>query len=528
MQPVAPVTVAVGILQHYGWLSLAPALVAIILALWTKRVVESLLTGIAVGAWVLDYHTGGWLHSLLYFVPNALKAIAGHPATEALKGLGMTKDADRGALILSVFLIGSFMTILDKSGGALHFAETVTHRIKKEVGALLTAWLVGLSIFTSAYFSILVTGTLMRPIFDRLKISREKLSFYCDGMSAPTKALLPISGWIAYMSILVEENIPTVGPGNGLIGFVQTMPYNLYCWAMMFFILLLSFKWIPDFGPMRAAERRVKGQGLIHKEGSKPMIDPKVEAASQALSRKGTTSDMFVPLICSVFTLLFLGMWNGWFKKWYPDLPKVDISTIQIMNLAFTVGIIVALIKYLKKGLMKFAEFMDLVIEGGKAVMIGAVIIIMAVTLGDMMKAPSPEGLGTAAFIVETVKPYLAAQWIPFLTFLISCLISFATGTSWGTWAIMMPVSVPLAIAAGLNPFLVAGAVLSGGAFGDHCSPISDTTVLSSLAANTDHLEHVRTQLPYAVTVGVLCLVGYLLIGFLTPAVVSPIPPVAF
>lgn len=498
---------------HYGWMSIFPIAVTIVLSLTTKRVIESLLAGIALITVVLDSQANSFVHSILYLIPNTFSAIAGHAAVAPLKGVGLAKDPGRGLLLMSIILLGSFVSILDKSGGAYDFAERITKKIKTETGALLTAMVIGLSVFTSAYFSILILGTMMRPIFDQMKISREKLAFYCDGMSAPTKAFLPFSGWIAFMVVLIEQNIPEAKALGGVQAFMKTMPFNFYCIGTMLFILLLSLGLLPDFGPMKKAELRVKKQDLIHLPGSKPMIDPKIEESSRQEMRKGSMWDMFIPLLVSVLALFILGMWDSFLAGWFPALPKIGIKSLEVMNVAFTLGILTALIKYVSKKLMTFSEYMDLAIEGGKSALIGAFIIVLAITLGDLMQAQAPEGLGTAAFLVETLTPLIVASWIPAITFLVSAIMSFATGTSWGTWAIMMPVSVPLAISFGMNPFLVVAAVLSGGTFGDHCGPISDTTVLSSIASNTDHIQHVKTQIPYALTVASFAFVGYVLLG---------------
>ena len=183
---------------HYGWFSVFPIAVTIILSLVTKRVIESLLAGIALITVVTDSQINGFLHSILYLIPNTFSAIAGHAAVEPLKGVGLAKDPGRGLLLISIILLGSFVSVLDKSGGAYDFAERITKKIKTQTGTLLTAMAIGLSVFTSAYFSILILGTMMRPIFDKMKISREKLAFYCDGLSAPTKAFLPFSGWVFF------------------------------------------------------------------------------------------------------------------------------------------------------------------------------------------------------------------------------------------------------------------------------------------------------------------------------------------
>ncbi len=502
--------------EHHSWFSILPAALAIILAIKTRRVIESALCGIGLGAAIIDYHSNGFIHSVCYCIPNALMALAGHAATSTLKGIGLTKDPSRAQLFIGVLLLGAFITVIEKSGGCQAFAQRSTKHIRGERGALLTCMALGLSIFTSAFFGILVPGTAMKPIFDRLKISREKLAYYIDSTSAPTKALIPVSGWVAFMMQQIEENVPSIKAGEGFVGFLRTMRFNFYCWAVIGFTLLLSLQMIPDFGPMKEAERRVKKDGFLHKPGSTPMIDPKIEERAMHHVRNGGLSDMVVPLVISTLVMFALGMWDGPIVRRYPSLSKTGVESMTGMSMAFAVGLLVAMIQYASKKLMTVREFLEFAMEGAKSPIIGAIMILVAVTLADLMRASVPEGLGTAAFIVQISKPYLAHAWIPALTFLVSALLSFSMGTSWGVWAMMMPISVPLAMAAGMNPFVTAGAVLSGGAFGDHCSPISDTAVLSSLAANTDHLEHIRTQLPYALVTAAFAFLGYIFLGYFT------------
>lgn len=498
-----------------GFLSILPPLITIVLALWTKRVIESLLAGLAFAAWAMDDMAHGFWHSLLYFIPNTFSVIAGHPATETLKGIGIVKDAGRGQLLIFIVLLGSFMTVLDHGGGAIDFAKRATKYIRNKASALCTSWLIGLSIFTSAYFSILVNGTIMRPIFDRFKMSREKLAFYCHAMSVPTKAFLPISGWIAYMVTLIEENVPGVEKGAGLGAFVHTMPYNFYCWMMPLFVLFLAFGWIREFGPMRRAELRVSRDGLLHKPGSEPMVSEEHEQKIAAMKKQGHMGDMLIPVAASVLLLLVLGMWNYMNDHMGLGLPKLTLDTPTILNVGFGGGILIAFFQYTSKNLMKPGEFLDHVVKGGQSVIVGAFIIIMAVTLGDVLKAAPPEGLGTAAYIVEVTRPYIIPSMVPVMVFIIGALISFATGTSWGTWALMMPIAMPIAVAAGVNPYLTAAAVLSGGAFGDQCGPISDTSVLSALAANTNLIEHIRTQLPYALVAATVAASAFVMAGMM-------------
>lgn len=504
---------SVSLAESYGWLSLLPPLMTIILALWTKRVVESLFIGIAACAWVIDFSTHGMLHSFLYAIPNIFTTLAGHPTTEALQGIGLSKDPGRSQLIIFIILLGSFITVLDYGGGALDFAKRATNLIKTKTEALLVTAVLGFSIFTSAYFCILVTGTVMRPICDRLKISREKLAFYCDATSAPSKAWLPISGWIAFMVTLITENIPAEPGASGITMFIKTMPYNYYCLLTPVFIFLLSMRWIPDFGPMKAAEIRVES-GVLHKPGTKPMVSEDDEAIQAKLRKNGHVLDMAIPLLVSVVAMLVLGMWNAVSEQFSLGWPKIGMGTITVLNVSFFLGIMTALVQYVGKGLMKAKEFLDHVIDGGKSAVIGAMIIMMAITLGDLLKALPPEGLGTARFIVEITESFIVPSLLPAMVFLIASMMSFATGSSWGTWAIMMPIGIPIALTAGVDPFVTTAAILSGGAFGDQCSPISDTTILSSLSGNVDHLQHVRTQVPYAVAVGAVALVAYLITGF--------------
>lgn len=499
-------------LTTLGWISILPPIVTIVMALKTKRVIESLFVGIMLCAFILDAHNKGFVHSLIYGIPQTFDQIAGHPEGNGLEGVGLLKDASRPQLLIFIVLLGAFMNLLDVSGGAVDFAKRATKYIRSKTSAILVSCVIGFSIFTSAYFCILVNGTIMRPIFDRLKISREKLAFLADAMSAPTKAWLPISGWIAYMLGLIKSNVPGITGDNVMTTFISTMPYNFYCWMMPIFCILLAFKIIPDFGSMRAAEKRVES-GVLHKPGSLPMIDEEKEAQKASLKKSGRVSDMFIPLLVSVASMLVFGMWNKLNDQFGLGLPKLEMSTDTILDICFFLGILVAFVLFVGRKLMTTKEFMEHTMKGAEGSIFTTMIIVLALTLGDLIKALPPEGLGTAQFIVASTKPFIIPALLPAMIFLISAVISFATGTSWGTWALMMPIGVPLAISAGVDPIVTTAAVLSGGAFGDHCGPISDTCVLASVAVNVDHLEHVRTQIPYAVAVGIVAFFAFLVTG---------------
>ncbi len=503
-------------LTSLGIISLVPPIFTVVMALWTKRAVESLFAGIAMCAWCIDYSANGLSHSLLYAIPNTFTTLAGHPTGTGQLGIGIIKNTSRAQIVIFVLLLGSFMTVLDYGGGAMDFARKATKYIKTQTSAFLISMAIGFSIFTSAFFCILVTATVMQPIFDRLKISREKLAYFCDSQSAPSKAWLPISGWIAYMVLLIEENIPSVGHGNGMSGFVHTMPYNFYCMFTPIFMFLLSIGVIKDFGPMKVAEHRVRVLGLLHKPGATPMIDESKKAVEASHKKDGHLLDMFVPLGSSVIFLLVYSLWNFAIQQMGVNLPKINMATDVALNVGFIIGLVVAFFQYTYKNrLMKPKEFLDHVVEGSKSSITGGIIIMMAFTLGDLLKAPPTEGLGTANYIVTIASPFIIPSLLPAMTFAIGAILSFCIGTSWGTWALMMPIVMPIALATGVNPFLTAAAVLSGGAFGDHCGPIADTNVLSSLASNVNHIEHVRTQVPYAIVVATFAMIAFVTAGIM-------------
>lgn len=486
-------------LTHYGFVTLIPAIFALTLAIYSKRVIESLLAGIFTAAFIIDLNTNGFVHSVLYSITNTFKAIAGHAGGDGLRGVGLARSAGRGEIILVVLILGAFITILEKSGGAYAFGEWISSKIKTKKGAQNAAAIMGCSLFTSAYFSSLATGTVFRPMYDKMKISREKLAFILDSTSAPINTLVPISGWVAYMGALMVDNIPTVD--DPIKGLVATIPFNFYCIVLLVFVFLLANGVIKDYGPMKEAEKKLSMSKENQKEFDKSSI------------KNGKVSDMLLPLGVSVLILFVLGLWN------YTLVPFLEVSSVslggnQMLILSFSIGMIIAFFKYTSSKIMTVSEFLNISLEGSKSAIIGGMIIILAVTLGDLMRASAPEGLGTAQYIGELAQN-MPAQIVPFLVFIIGSAMGFAMGTSWGVWGMLMPIAIPLTLSIGGNPFLAAAAVLSGGTFGDHCSPISDTTIMSSIGAGCDHMDHVTTQIPYALTAAGAASILFLIIGFI-------------
>lgn len=492
---------------HYGIISILPAILALGLAIWSKRVIESLMIGIFSGAMIIDANTNGIGHAILYGITNLFKAIAGHPANSdlGLRGMGLIRSQGRADTVLVVLLLGAFITILDKSGGAFAFGEWVSSKVKTKKGAQNATALMGCSLFTSAYFSSLATGTVFRPIYDKMNISREKLGFILDSTSAPINTLIPISGWVAYMGALMVDNIP--GVTDPMKGLVATIPFNFYCIVILIIVFLVANDKIKDFGPMKKAEERAQKQGNLENKGQE-------EIAATTEVRNGSVSDMVWPLGISVFMLIVLGLWNYTIANFF-HVGKVPLDGNKMLIVSFMLGIIVAFIKYTSSKLMTAKEFLDEIIEGTKSAIIGGMIIILAVTLGDMLRAQAPEGLGAAQYLGDVAGSIIPKGIVPFAVFLLSSFMGFSMGTSWGVWGMMMPIAIPLTLATGGNPYVAAAAVLSGGTFGDHCSPISDTTIMASIGAGSEHMDHVNTQLPYALLAAGIASICFLIAGFI-------------
>lgn len=492
-------------MNDFGAWSLLPPCMAIILAIATRRVVLSLLGGLTVAAFILLLTEHSFLWSLLAIIPKTFSLIAGHaPDPEAgLRGIGMLRGADLTLVVIMIMLLGGFSAVLEATGGARAFSHAIVRRVKSVRGAQLAAAVMGCSLFTSAYFSALATGSVFRPIFDRLAIPRVKLAFIVDATAAPINTLVPISGWIAFMILLMHDNFP--GNPDGFETLLATIPFNLYAWAIVLFVFINAMGWIPDFGPMRRAKTEL-GQD-----------DGSADETEQASCNNASALQMILPLGVSLILIVVLGLWNYVLAS--PNLglgwTKLPLNGNEILILAFGAGILASAVMAFAARLMPPTAFLDALIVGCKQTLIPSMIIVLAITMGDLCRAQAPEGLGTANYLANLLGGALPVALLPATCFLLAAITSFSTGTSWGTWGILIPLAIPLAMADGGNLFLVAGAVISGGCFGDHCSPISDTTVMSSLGAGVEHTDHVNTQLPYALSVGAICLALFTSLGFM-------------
>ncbi len=459
-----------------GVLSLLPPLIAITLAFISKEVYSSLFVGLLTGMCVYVFSTGG---TVLQVVTYAFDMIA-------------AKIGENGYMIIFLVLLGSLVVIVTRSGGSNAYGQWAGKRIKSKVGAKLATAVLGLLIFVDDGFNCLTVGTVMRPITDKCKISREKLAYLLDATAAPICIIAPISSWAVAVASEVEE-------AGGLNAFIRTIPYNLYAIltiVMVFFLSVTDF----DFGPMKKAEEVRFGE---------PMDEQKEEAAA----KKGTVADLVAPLltliVCSILGMAYVG---GYFDG-RSFAEAIGENPTAGLTLGTFAALVVAMVLYIPRGLMSLQVFMTGVIDGIKTMIPALMILILAWSLGGVCR----EMIGTGLFVSHFVTTAnLSLKLLPAIVFAVAAFLSFSMGTAWGTFGILLPIVSMICVgtegAAVLIPAL--GATLAGSVYGDHCSPISDTTILASTGAQCEHLRHVETQLPYATVVAAVCFAGYLVAGF--------------
>jgi len=490
----------------YGWLSILPPILAIGLAIATRQVILSLFAGVWIG-WVIV--AGG----------NPLAGTA-ESITCLIDVFGETWQT---RVILFTLLMGSLLILMQKSGGIDGFVGWVSRWqwAHTRRGAQLMAAVTGLGVFIESTITCLVVGTVSRPLFDRLRISREKLAYICDSTSAPVCILLPFNGWGATVLGLLaaREAAGELGGSGSLSVFISAIPLNFYAVLsviLVFFVVLTGW----DMGPMRKAERRARDEGKVLRDGAHPVVDSEVIMTPPKDGVLPRLRNMLIPLAAMVLMvpagIAITGIAGvreaGVVDPGFMDyLNNASGSLAVLWGVLF--GVAVAFLLLLGQRIFRIPEMMDLIFKGAGGLIPLAAIMMLAFAIGMTCNA-----LGTGAWVAAVCKPWLSPAAIAPVVFLVSCFIAFSTGTSWGTFAIMMPLAIPLAArfnaeGAAVSLPLVVSAVLGGGVFGDHCSPISDTTVVSSMASCSDHIDHVRTQLPYALLAGALTTVIYLIIG---------------
>jgi len=419
--------------------------------------------------------------------------------------------ADRGHASILVFslLLGGMIGLMTQSGGAKGLASWVGTDATSRRRGQLTTWVFGLIIFFDDYANSLLIGSAMRPVTDRLRISREKLAFLVDATAAPVSSLALISSWIGVEVGYIGDQLAHLGiKRDAYLTFIETIPFRFYPILMLLFVGWIGLRG-RDFGPMLRAERRALEEGLVLRSGAQPASDFHEESVPEGVPRRPLNA--LIPIVVLI-VVAAIGIYVDGRAKALSAGTELSLRAIVgqasssgAMLWATGAGCLAALTLAVWSGALTFGKSIEAWIAGMRSILLAAVILVLAWSLGAVCR-----DLDTAAFLIGVLGDGLESVWIPPMVFLMAALVSFATGTSWGTMAILFPLAVPLAhqLAPGNETILLGtiSSILAGAVWGDHCSPISDTTVLSSMASSCDHMDHVRTQLPYALLIGAVSL----------------------
>ncbi|MFL2105296.1 Na+/H+ antiporter NhaC family protein [Desemzia sp. FAM 23991] len=511
---------------QFGWFSLVPPVVSILLAFVTKNVIISLFLGIFAGAMVLHSVDGNVLfaivQSFLSIVEYTLSSLA---------------DRYNAGIILQVLVIGGLIALMTKMGGTRAVANALASKAKGPISAQVISWLLGLFLFFDDYANALIVGPVMRPVTDEKKISREKLAFIVDATAAPVAGIALISTWVGYEVGLIQDGYEAIGQSvNAYSVFIETIPYRFYNILMLLFVVCTAL-FLKEFGPMLKAERRARKFDPTNIEEINP--SPSSSELDEMEPVEGVKLSIWNAII-PIGTLIAASLIGFYFNGYNAIMAGENAELIQSMQsspISFSaiqeafgasdasivlfqaalLASLVAMAMGVKQKAFTWGEAVDTWINGMKSLIITGAILLLAWSL-----SASITDLGTAGFLVSLLSDSLPAFLLPSIIFILGSVIAFATGTSYGTMGILMPLAIPLAAGISGDPeFIVisAGAVLTGAIFGDHCSPISDTTILSSMGAGVNHLDHVQTQLPYAIVVGIISV----LFGFLPAGLGLPI-----
>lgn len=496
-------------MDGYGFISILPALLAIILAISTRQVIVSLFISVWLGATFLNgFNPGlGLLRSIDQFILNSVA------------------DSWYAGLLIFTMLIAGMLAIVTRSGGAMAIADALARKAKTPRGGMLAAWLMGMIIFFDDYSSCIIAGNTIRPLTDKLRISREKLSYIVDSTAAPIATIALISTWIGFELGIIGDSFEAAGITDSVyLTFLQTIPYRFYSIFSIAMVLILSFT-LKDYGPMYHAEVRARSTGKVIRDGAVALSAQDVEEFKLKEGVPIRWINFALPVVLLIVAT-FVGLYvNGGGAEVGLREAFGNADSITVLLWTSTLGVVVTILLVMGQKILTLIECLDTLVAGAKSVFVALVILVLAWSLS----AVSGE-LGTAEYIVHMVeRANIIPQIIPFTLFMIACFMAFATGTSWGTMGIVLPLAVPIALA--VAPALMLptiGSVMTGAIFGDHCSPLSDTTILSSTGAGSDHIDHVRTQLPYALTVALVSGVfGFIPVGFGLPYFVSLILGVA-
>ncbi|HUH13718.1 MAG TPA: Na+/H+ antiporter NhaC family protein [Longimicrobiales bacterium] len=469
--------------EHYGFASVLPALLTLVLVFVTREVISSLFIGIFVGGVV----SGNWNIIQVFLLPAI--------------------GSQRYAVILLVYLwaLGGLIGLWTRTGGAQHFARWAGQRIVRGPRtAKFFAWLMGMVFHQGGTISTILAGTTVRPVTDAERVSHEEVSYLVDSTASPAATIIPLNAWPLYVSGLVAGTTPLFATEQEAVTFFfRSVPFNFYGIFAVMLTFLFAWEWLPwEGGKMRRARQRARDTGQLNAPGAKPLAADELTELHVPETYRTGLEDFLVPLGVLVGVAL-TGV--------VPGLLAGDLSAISVpIEEAFGLSVLSAVLLALLQG-MSVQETVDGFVDGCKGVTIGAIILGLAVTLGDVSGF-----LGTASYIVEHTADLIIPAILPALFLAIGMAIAFSIGSSWGTYAVLFPIAMPLAYAVSPDPFymtLCFGATLGGAVFGDQCSPISDTTILSALATGSDLMDHVTTQLPLAMAAAGMAAILYTILA---------------
>ncbi len=493
---IALATIRESISSYATILSLLPPIIAIVLALITKEVYSSLIIGIVAGGFI--YAAGNFETAVNHVLFDGFVS-------------SLSASYNMGILIFLV-LLGALVSMMNKAGGSAAFGRWAAKHIKSRVGTQLATVALGCLIFIDDYFNCLTVGSVMRPVTDKQKVSRAKLSYLIDATAAPICIIAPISSWAAAVAGFARG----AGADSGMSLFLQAIPYNFYALltiAMMIFIAVSKF----DYGPMKLHEMNALEKGDIYTSGER------IDKEDVQANPKGKVLDLILPvvvlIICCVFGMIYSG---GFFATGEDKAGFIEAFSNSDASVGLVIGsaiaIVFTVIYLLIRRVISFKDAMSSLPEGFKAMVPAILILTCAWTLKAMT-----DSLGAKIFISQLVEGSASSfqAFLPAIIFLIAVGLSFATGTSWGTFGILIPIVLSVFEAGEPITIVAISACMAGAVCGDHCSPISDTTIMASAGAQCDHLNHVSTQLPYALTVAGVSFVSYIIAGFVPNWMIS-------
>ena len=467
--------------------ALLPPVIAIGLALLTKEVYSSLFIGICVGG--VLYSNFSFEGTLLHVFNDGIVAVL--------------SDSYNVGILVFLVILGIMVALMNKAGGSAAFGLWATEHIKSRAGVQLATIALGVIIFIDDYFNCLTVGSVMRPVSDDAKISRAKLSYVIDATAAPVCIIAPVSSWAAAVSSYVDE-------GNGLYLFIKAIPYNFYAILTIIMMVFLALTGM-DYGPMAVHEKNAKEKGDIFSGAGDPGSSTVMEE-----NPKGKVMDLILPIIVLIVGCVVGMIYSGGFFSgtgFVEAFSNADASVGLMLGSAVT--LVITMIYYLIRRVVPFKTMAECIPAGFRA-MVPAILIL---TFAWSLKAMT-DSLGAKVFVEHVVRHYAGGfqMLLPAIIFLIACFLSFATGTSWGTFGILIPITLDVFPLSNPLGIICMSACMAGAVCGDHCSPISDTTIMASAGAQCDHVTHVSTQLPYAMTVAAVSFVSYIIAGFIPNA----------